>query len=216
MGEQGVTWDYGADGVPRMTEYGQEQLDAFRTGKASPDNYYSHWGAYAGLTSKWPLLRNNVTHPDGYSIDFATISRDYAVATMTSNISRDICEHYGVELPSDAVYKAGGLDFRNDCGEAITSCMSGLNRDQLHILSGAEEILEDVWVDLTLAETDEEWNTIRDETIRILTELGEPEVFEAYKQMWDAAAAIIVPLMHQAQAENGIEPYSPEVYERLP
>ncbi len=39
MGQQGVTWDYDADGVPCMTEYGQEQLNAYITGKASSDNY---------------------------------------------------------------------------------------------------------------------------------------------------------------------------------
>jgi spermidine/putrescine-binding protein len=216
MGQQGVTWDYDADGVPRMTEYGQAQLDAYRAGSASPDNYYVQWGTYSSLTSRWPLLRNNMTHPDGYSLDFATISREYAAKTMTNNISRDICEHYGVELPSDASYKAGALDYRNDCGEAITSCMSTLNPDQLRILADAEELLEDVWIDVCLAETDEERDAIRDETIREIIGLGEPEVFNAYKQMWDAAAEVIVPLVRQAQTANGIEPYSPEEYNRYP
>ncbi|MBP5169061.1 MAG: extracellular solute-binding protein [Oscillospiraceae bacterium] len=212
MGQQGITWDYDADGVPRMTEYGQEQLNTYIAGNASSDNYYVQWGTYSGLTDRWPLLRNNMKHPDGYPLDFVTISRAYAVAGMTNNISRDICEHYGVELPSDAFYQAGGLDYRNDCGEAITSCMSSLNRDQLHILSSAEAILEDVWVDLCLAETDEEWNTIQNETIRKLIELGEPEVFKDYQQKWDAAAAVIVPLARQAQIANGVEPYTPEEY----
>ena len=75
-------------------------------------------------------------------VDFATITREYKIATMANNISRDICEHYGVELPTDSFYKAGGLDFRNDCGEAISSCMSSLNRDQLNILSKADELLK--------------------------------------------------------------------------
>ena len=153
-------------------------------------------------------------HPDGYPLDFVTINREYAKATMTSNISKDICAHYGVELPTDAFYQAGGLDFRNDCGEAITSCMSSLTREQLRILARAETILDSVWVDLVLAETDEEWNAIRDESIRQLVELGEPEVFEAYRQQWDEAAAIIVPLVREAQISNGIEPYTPEQYER--
>ena len=211
-GERGVTWEYDAEGVPRMTEYGQEQMDAYRTGKAGPDNYFTQHGTYRDLPGRWPLLRDNVTHPDGYSIDFVTISREYAAATMTNNISKDICEHYGVELPSDAAYQAGGLDFRNDCGEAITSCMRSLDRDQLNILAAAEDLLEDVWADLTLAETDEEWNAIRDRTIRELTELGEPEVFEEYRKQWNAAADIIVPLVRQAQTANGIEPYTPEQY----
>lgn len=186
------------------------------TGNASDDNYYAQWGTYGDLTGAWPLLRNNVIHPDGYPLDFVTINREYAKANMTNNISKDICAHYGVELPTDAFYQAGGLDFRNDCGEAITSCMSSLTREQLRILARAETILDSVWVDLVLAETDEEWNAIRDESIRQLVELGEPEVFEAYRQQWNAAAAVIVPLVREAQISNGIEPYTPEQYERRP
>ena len=216
MGQRGVTWDYDADGVPRMTEYGQEQFDEYRTGKAPDDNYYNQWGTYGDLTGAWPLLRDNVIHPDGYPLDFVTISREYAVANMTNNISKDICAHYGVELPTDAFYQAGGLDFRNDCGEAITSCMSSLTREELRTLARAEAILNSVWVDLTLAETDEEWNQLRDDTIRRLIELGEPEVFKAYRQQWNAAAAIIVPLVREAQLANGIELYTPEQYERFP
>ena len=212
MGQRGVTWDYDAEGIPQMTEYGQEQMTAYKTGKASDDNYYSQWGTYYDLTGAWPLLRDNVIHPDGYPIDFVNISREYVKANMTNNISEDICSHYGVELPTDAFYQAGGLDFRNDCGEAISSCMSSLSRDQLRVISEAEAILDSVWVELALAATDEEWNAIRDDTIRQLIELGEPEVFEAYQRQWNAAAAIIVPLVQQAQSSNGVTPYTPEEY----
>lgn len=214
LGRKGETWDYDGDGVPRMTEYGQEQLDAYKAGRASEDNYYVRWGSFDKMPSNWPVLRDNFLHPDGYPLDFTTISREYMVATMSSNISRDICEHYGVELPTDAAYKAGGLDFRNDCGEAISSAISSLNRDQLHILSRAEDILDDVYVDLILAETDEKFSAIRNETIRKLIELGEPKVFRAYQRMWDAAAAVIEPLVRQVQVARGLEPYTPEVYER--
>ena len=216
MGRKGVTWDYDADGVPQMTEYGRGQLDAFKTGTGDSDNYYAQWGSFDDLPNNWPILRDNILHPDGYMIDFATISREYEVATMTNNLARDICAHYDAELPSDAFYKAGGLDFRNDCGEAISSAISSMNRNQLHILAEAEKILEDVQVDLILAETDGEWNSIRDETIHRLIELGEPEVFKSYQQKWDAAAAIIVPMVWQVQTENGIEPYTPEQYDRFP
>ena len=212
LGRRGETWDYDADGVPRMNEYGQEQLDAYKAGSTDPDNYFVKWGSFDKMPSNWPMLRDNTTHPDGYSVDFATITRDYKKATMTNNISKDICEHYGVELPTDAFYKAGGLDFRNDCGEAISSCMSSLHRDQLNILAKADAILEDAQVDLILAETDEEFDAIRNEKIRELVELGEPEVFKAYQKMWNEAAEVIVPLVRQVQIENGIEPYTPEEY----
>lgn len=212
MGEQGVTWKYGEDGAPRMTNYGREQLAEYASGRHSADNYYYRWGTYENFSGCWPLLRDNTLHPDGYPLDFVTLSREYKIATMTNNISRDICNHYGVELPSDAWYQAGGLDFRNDCGEAITSCMSKLTRDQLSILSEAEAILSDVCVDLCLAKDDEEFDTLQENTIRGLVELGEPEVFEAYRELWDAAAAVIVPLVREAQIANGVQPYTPEQY----
>jgi ABC-type glycerol-3-phosphate transport system substrate-binding protein len=216
MGRQGETWDYDEKGIPHMTEYGQEQLDAFKAGKASEDNYFTRWGTFSKLPSNWPLLRDNATHPKGFSIDFSTISREYEIATMTNNISRDICEHYGVELPTDAHYKAGGMDFRNDCGEAISSSISSLTRDQLRIISEVEDVLDDVQVDLIVAETDAEWNALRDKTIRKLIGLGELDVFKAYRQKWDAAAAVICPLVREAQISNDVEPYSPEDYAGLP
>ena len=213
MGRRGETWDYDADGVPRMTDYGREQLDAFKAGTADSENYYAQWGSFGNLPNNWPILRDNIVHPDGYMIDFVTVSREYEMASMANNLSRDICAHYNVELPSDAFYQAGGLDYRNDCGEAISSSISSMNQDQLHILSEAESILEEVQVDLILAETDEEFDALREDTLQLLIELGEPEVFKAYQQKWDAAAAIIVPMVQQVQTENGIEPYTPEQYE---
>ncbi len=212
LGRRGETWDYDENGVPRMNEYGQQQLDAYKAGSTDPDNYFVQWGSFDKMPSNWPLLRDNSTHPDGYLVDFATITREYEAATMTNNISRDICEHYGVELPTDAFYNAGGLDFRNDCGEAISSCLSGLNQNQLRILSDAEALLQDVEVDLILAETDEEWEAIRDETIRKLVDMGEPEVFKSYQKMWNEAADVIVPMVREIQIRNGVKPYTPEQY----
>ena len=94
--------------------------------------------------------------------------------------------------------------------------MSSLNRDQLNILSKADAVLTDAQVDLILAETDEEWEAIRDEKIRELVALGEPEVFKAYQKMWNEAAEVIVPLVRQVQIKNGIEPYTPEDYADYP
>ena len=212
LGRRGETWDYNSDGVPEMNEYGQEQLSAYKAENASEDNYFVRWGSFDKLAPNWPLLRDNSIHPDGYMVDFATINREYKIATMSNNISRDICEHYGVELPTDAFYQVGGLDFRNDCGEAISSCMNSLNRNQLRILEEAEEILQYIQVDLVLAETDEEWMAIRDETIRKLIDLGELSVFKAYRRKWNKAAEVIVPIVQQVQTSNGIKPYTRDEY----
>jgi len=123
-----------------------------------------------------------------------------------------ICAHYGVELPTDAHYMLGARDFRNDCGESITASLSSLSRDQLQILKEADAIMESTWRDLCVAETEEEFNEIRDETIQRVIETGETEVFRAYQKMWNAAAAVIVPLSHEVQRSRGVEPYTPEEY----
>ena len=214
LGRRGETWDYDADGVPRMNEYGMEQLTAYKSGAASEDNYYAQWGTFNDFPNNWPILRENLKHPDGYLLDFVTTTREFGKATMNNNLAKDVCEHYDVELPLDAHYKVGGLDFRNDCGEAISSCINDLNRDQLRVLGEADSMLEDARVDLIFAESDEEYDSIRDETIQKLIDLGEPEVFAAYQQKWDAAAAVVVPLVQEVQVSNGIEPYTPEQYAR--
>jgi hypothetical protein len=67
-------------------------------------------------------------------------------------------------------------------------------------------------VDLILSATQEEWQAIQDDIIRELTELGEPEVFSEYQKKWNEAAAVIVPIVREAQIRNGIEPYTPKEY----
>ena len=213
LGEQGVTWDYDAEGVPYMTDYGREQMNAHYSGEYDESNYYEQWGSASAFPNNLPLLRDNVLHPDGYALDFYTNTRAFHVATISDNISRDQCAHYGAELPTDAFYEMGGLDFRNDCGEAISSSISSLSLDQLRIVSSADAILDETYIELILAETDEEFQAIQEETIQRIIELGEPEVFLAYQEKWNTAAAIIVPLVQEAQAANGIEIYTPEQYE---
>ena len=212
VGRQGETWDYDEEGKPQLNEYGQAQLDEYTQGNASPDNYYYQWGVYGGLTDRWPMLLRLATHPDGYPLDFVTTTREYMINNMTNNISKDICEHYGVELPTDAHYELGMLDFRNDCGEAITASLSSLNREKLQTLKEADEIMESTWRDLVVAETQEEFNRIREETIQRVIETGEPEVFRDYQKMWDAAASVIVPMSQEVQRSRGVEPYGPEDY----
>ena len=216
MGQRGVTWDYDNNGDPRMNEYGRAQLDAFMTGDRSEDNYFYRWGGPNSLPNNWPILEDNTLHPDGRPLDFYTLSREYKTATMTSNVSNDMCEVYGVQLPSDAFYETGGLDFRNDCGEAISACITDLGKDQLDILSAADALLDAALLDAVFAESDEAFEAVRSDTIQGIIDLGEPEVFEAYREKWNAAADVIVPLVMEAQRANGIEPYAPEEYEKLP
>lgn len=212
VGRRGETWDYDEDGVPQMNEYGLQQLEEYTMGSPSPDNYFVQWGTYSGLTDRWPILLRGEKHPDGYPLDFISTSREYTIANMTSNISKDICEHYDTELPTDAHYKLGMMDYRNDCGEAITSSLSSLGRNQLQILKEADQIMESGWLDACMAETEEEFIRVRENTIQKVKETGEPEVFREYQKLWNDAAKIVVPLSRKIQKDRGVEPYTPGQY----
>ena len=212
VGQRGVTWDYDDSGVPRMNEYGVAQM----AGERTEDNYFYRWNGPNALPNNWPMLRSNTLHPDGWPLDFYTNSREYALSTMTDNVSRDMCQVYGVQLPSDAFYAAGGLDFRNDCGEAISASITDLSADQLGVISAADAILDSALIDLVFAESDEAFDAIRAEAIQRIVDLGEPEVFSAYREKWNAAAEIIVPIVMEAQKANGIEPYTAVDYGTLP
>jgi len=84
------------------------------------------------------------------------------------------------------------------------------------ILSAADALLDAELLDAVFAESDEAFEAVRSDTIQGIIDLGEPEVFKAYQEKWDAAAEVIVPLVMAAQRANGIEPYTPEEYEKLP
>ena len=212
LGEQGVTWDYDENGVPQMTEFGKEQYDA-PDKKDDPENYYYNWSINENNVTG---LRDNMMHPDGYPINFYSGSREYVAEHVTNNVAKDMAEYYGTELASDAFYEAGGLDFRNDAGEAISSVMTGLDADQLRIIASCDEILEGRQADLIMAETEEEYLEIQAEVIEEIKALGEEEVFKAYQEQWDAVAAIMGPLVKEAQAANGREPYTEEDWAHLP
>ena len=87
--------------------------------------------------------------------------------------------------------------------------------DQEMYKDAVEEAYEEAHNEV-IKTVDEEWEKIRDEKIRELVELGEPQVFKAYQKMWNDAAAVIVPIVHQVQTENGIDPYTPEEYADRP
>ena len=104
------------------------------------------------------------------------------------------------------------MDFRNDCGEAISALMTGLDADQLRIIASAQDVLESHQAELWMAETEDEFNSIQKGMLEEIESYGEPEVFKAYQEQWDAVAKIMGPLVQEAQAINGREPYTEADY----
>lgn len=213
IGEQGVSWDYDENGVPQMTEFGIQQLKEYSKDSSNKENYF-----YRCCNDPYSILglRNNVSHPDGYPLDFYTVSREYAIANTTDNVAKDMCEWYGVELITDAFYAAGNFDFRNDCGEAISTVMNGLDSDQLRVLTSAQEVIESYRGAMITADTEEEFNMLLEHALEEIKDLGEADVFAVYKEQWDKVADLMRVQIFEAQSANGREPYTEEQYTKLP
>ena len=207
LGEKGVTWDYDENGKPYMTEFGIAEIEK---GTKAEGDYFYNYNEYPNNTLG---LRDNMPHPvDGEPLKFYGNDRQYAIEHVTDNVAKDMCAYYEVELPTDAFYKKGGMDFRNDCGEAISALMTGLDADQLRIIASAQDVLESHQAELWMAETEDEFNSIQKNMLEEIESYGEPEVFKAYQEQWDAVAKIMGPLVQEAQAINGREPYTEADY----
>lgn len=189
-GDQGVYWDYDENGVPHMTEYAIET-------KANGDPYWGTGDGDGGHGQRWWHMfgfNPATTHTDGYPLDLA-MTREVAIAAQSPK-SKLICDAYGVEYYADA-YAAVEKDYRNDLGEPISSTITNVSTADQRILAECDSILEANMATLIMSNSDEEFEANKAAVLAELEELGEPEVFLRYKEMWDASKEI----MNQKHAE---------------
>lgn len=199
-GEQGVDWDYDENGVPKMTE---EALAAI----ASSDSKWKIGTGNGGHGAHNPYAfgyNPAVKHPDGYPLAL-TFEKSAAIASQQSRMLK-ICEAYGVEYWADA-YANVEKDWRNDLGEAIAACVTDISMDDKRIIQACEDILTTGMATMIMSESDEEFAANRAEIIAEMEALGEAEVFQRYKEQFDAVRDVMVE-QHIKNAEaNGIELY---------
>lgn len=198
-GDQGVHWDYDENGVPYMTEYGIES-------KTNGDAFWSTAEGAGGHGSRWWFMfgYNPATkHTDGYPLDLA-MTRDVAIATQSAK-SKLICDAYGVEYYADA-YEIE-KDYRNDLGEPISSTITDISTADKRVLAECDSLLEASMATLIMSETDEEFEANKAEVLEALEELGEPEVFQRYKEQWDASKEVMNAKHAEFMAANGYELY---------
>ena len=200
-GEKGVTWDYDENGVPRMT------AEAIAARASGIDPYWMRdYGAHGYTAHSLYGMTTATLHDDGYPLDL-TLTKDVAVAAQTE-LQKDIAKAYGVDYYMEA-YMNCSKDFRNDIGTSICSCLT-VDADTRRIISACDEVLSYGMALLITAETDEEFDEIVAELRDEIKELGEEEVFAAYKAQWDSIKTIMQPLLLEALEANGLTPYTVE------
>lgn len=199
-GEQGVDWDYDENGVPKMTE---EALAS----KANGDSKWKSGSGNGGHGVRNPYVfgyNPGVLHSDGYPLNLA-MERSAAIAAQGARALK-ICEAYDVEYWGDA-YAAVEKDFRNDVSNDIAACVTDISMDDQRIIQACEDILTAGMATMIMSESDEEYAMNQAEILAEMEALGEAEVFQRYKEQYDAVKEVMIPNLIASAAANGIELY---------
>lgn len=201
-GVQGKDWDYDENGVPTLTDealaaIASEEDSYWKGGEDCNGYHYRHWM----LSGYNP----GVLHSDGYPLDL-TLNDSARVAVQT-DIQRDIAETYGVEHWSDA-YNAVDTqkDFRNSA-EGLAAGLADMPMDMQRILESCNDVLYSAMPMLIMAESDEEFAQIQEETLAEISALGEAKAWEWYQTEWEQAKPLYNELLIEALKANNIEPY---------
>lgn len=197
-GVQGKDWDYDENGVPSMTA---ESMAAIAAG----DEYWSITGN--GYSQRWhnfSAYNPSTLHPDGYPMNL-TMSPESLAATQDEEML-DFCKVYGVDFWYDAFVKAGVKDFRNSA-EQISAAITDVPMDIQRILSTCDDILYTAMPSLIMAESDEEFASIRDEVLAELESAGQEEAWAWYSEQWEAPRALFNELLAEAVPAAGLELY---------
>lgn len=199
-GEQGVTWDYDENGVPKMTD--EALADKAAGGlywKDPSDGGAGYYGRITYLTGYNP----GVLHSDGYPMNLASVPESAAKAMDPVQV--DMCETYGVEFINDIF--DGMTDFRNDMGEAIAACMTEIPMDKLRVIEQCNDILEVGKATLAFCESEEEFNAAAEEICAELRATGIEEIFEWYQGEWDKVKDLFNATREANAAAIGLELY---------
>ncbi len=194
-GEQGVHWDYDADGVPHMFEetmkQAQEGGEAWRkTGIGV---------SLKGLTAFYATTK----HPDGYYYDLAQEKENRALGQNA--MRQDYCDTYGVSYPTEIlcqyVEEGRTIDMSNDYGQTIAAGVSNVPMDIKRIMDACNDILYRAMPRLVMAESDEAFAAIQAEVFAQLKEAGEETAWTWCLSAWNESKAAVEPLFLAAKEE---------------
>lgn len=174
-GIEGIHWEY-VDGVPTIMEDVWENKADEDWQKENGLNIYGNWVGLAGCLEA----------PDGYAYDL-----NYTVEALKRNnlpVDTAYCEEFGAEYPGQV---PDVLDSENGTVRFyysdIPNMMSPKPDDLNRITSKADDILLKASPNMIMAETEEEFNQLRDETIKSLEDIGIQQVIDWATEEYNSA-----------------------------
>jgi putative aldouronate transport system substrate-binding protein len=200
-GVQGKDWDYDANGVPSLTE---ESIAAIAAG----DEYWtSNGNGYGQRYHAFSAYNPATLHPDGYPLNLAM--KPDALRASQNEVMQDYCEVYNVDFWLDAFTKIGVKDFRNSA-EQIGAAITEVPMDIQRILTTCNDILYTSMPMLVMAQSDEEFNAVRDEVLAEIEAAGQAEAWAWYQNAWEAPRELFNKLLAESVPAAGLELYPVE------
>ena len=200
-GIQGQDWDYDENGVPSLTEASIESI-------AAGDEYWAINGnGYGQRFHAFSAYNPAALHPDGYPLNLA-MKPDALIASQDP-MMQDFCEVYGVDFWYDAFVNAGVKDFRNSA-EQIGAAITEVPMDIQRILTTCNDILYTAMPMLVMAQSDEEFASIRDEVLAEIESAGQAEAWEWYLNAWETPKELFNELLAESVPAAGLELYPVE------
>lgn len=197
-GIQGKDWDYDENGVPALTE-------ASIASVAAGDEYWALNGnGYGQRFHAFSAYNPAVLHTDGYPLNLA-MKPDTLIASQDP-MMQELCEAYDVDFWYDAFVKVGAKDFRNSAeqiGAAITEVPMGVQR----ILTTCNDILYTAMPMLVMAQSDEEFASIREEVLAEIEAADQAEAWEWYRNAWEEPKNLFNELLAKSVPAAGLELY---------
>lgn len=196
-GVEGTDWTYDENGVPSLTE--QSIAD-----RAAGTDYWSSTGNGYGYRWWYTNPYNpGVSHTDGYPLDLS-----YTVDALTevqNDRMKDFCEVYGVDFWYDAFINAGAVDFSHDISEPLGGSITDVPAEIKRTVETCNDILYTAMPSLIMAETDEEFAQIREETLAELAAANENDAWEWYSEAWNSYLGMFTDYLNTQLEVLGLE-----------
>jgi hypothetical protein len=191
VGIQGETWDVDGSGVPFL-------FDATVQGKTTnSEDYKNSVGAF-NFDMGFQMLMGTSLHPDGYKYDLFTDPR-YKTSSY-SVLEKDYVNHYNaktVEEPSMDIINSGAApDMRYDFAQTAAIGIGEVPSDTKRIIEASTDIIYRAIPNLVMAESDQEFEEIRERVLSDIAAAGEDESWtwaqDAYSEAKTSVEAILV------------------------
>lgn len=197
-GIQGKDWDYDENGVPALTE-------ASIASVAAGDEYWALNGnGYGQRFHAFSAYNPAVLHTDGYPLNLA-MKPDTLIASQDP-MMQELCEAYDVDFWYDAFVKVGAKDFRNSA-EQIGAAITEVPMDVQRILTTCNDILYTAMPMLVMAQSDEEFASIREEVLAEIEAADQAEAWEWYRNAWEEPKNLFNELLAKSVPAAGLELY---------